>query len=215
MWPIPRMNQEIISCTFTPRHLALAHIVADHQSPLLNAYTRITLRNAELEYAILCNPTLITNTIQRFIEHHASFDCLTQFAICGPTIHEKITNKKIESAQSSYLYTHNNKDFHYTASIAPAALAQYSLIALRHRLPLQTITTPFMAQLKLYQILQGNQFRYTEFAAQLRMHHHHIDQIIATADVIKHMHVAPHVTFDLVNEHYFLVSSLGLYYLRR
>ena len=215
MWPIPRINQEIIGCTFTPRHLALAHIVADHQTPLLKAYTRITLRNAELEYATICNPTVITKAIHHFIEKYASSDCLAQFAICGPTVHEKITNKKVEIAQSSYLYTHNNKDFHYTASIAPAVLAQYSLIALKHRLPLQTITTPFMAQLKLYQILQGNQFRYTEFAAQLRMHHHHIDQIIATASVIEHMRVAPRVTFDLVNEHYFLVSSLGLYYLRR
>lgn len=216
MWPIPSITNNTIACIFTPRSITLSYFIPQQSTVLLQAYTHISFCNAELERNIICNPTVIKKIIHAFIKQHNAHNSITHFALCGPQVSEKISNKKREpSHYNSFLYTHNHKDFYYTATIDPLIIMQYQLIAIHHLLPLQTITTPFIAQLALYKTIQGTSFRYTQLADDLRTHNHHIERIIDYKTIMRYITVSSAVSFDIANEYYFLVSSLGLYYLRR
>ncbi len=149
---------------------------------------------------------------------HHNADTPVNIALCGPSIHEKITAKKtvIDKAQhTSYLYTQDDKSIYYTTTINPALLMQYQLMAIASHIQLLTITTPFIAQLKLYQTVHGTAFRHAQLAHDLRIHNHRIEDIFTDNIIPRMMQLSPNVTFDLANERYFLLSSLGLFYLRR
>lgn len=184
----------------------------------MRAYQRIPFSNAQLEQSIVCNPTHIKQTLHHFISRNNARDATVHFALRGPRIVETITNKKstIDSADyTSYLYTLDDKSFYYTVSINQALLMQYQLLTMEQYLHLATITTPFIAHLKLYQNMQGTLFAHTQLAHDLRLHNHRIEALFDDIDITTMIDIAKNVSIDVVKEFSFLVSSLGLLYLRR
>jgi len=218
MWPIPRIVDESIACIFTPRYISISYLAPTQAGVYLKAYTRIPFISAELEHSIICNSTYIKKSINTFLKKHNAQHATAHFALCGPTIREKVTNKKtsISAADhSSYLYKLDGKEFHYTVSINQAVVMQYQLLAMATGLYLDTITTPFIAQLKLYQTLHGSSFAYTQLAQDLRLHHHRIENIFDDDVIARTLSMPKNLILNLANERSFLLSSLGIFYLRR
>jgi len=218
VWPIPRIANELIACVFTPRYLSISYLSPSPSGIYLKGYRRIPLVHAELEHSIICNSTFIRKHILAFIEHHKAYYATARFALCGPVVHEKITNKKTSIAgahYSSYLYRLNAKEFHYIVSINRAIIMQYQLLAMGAGLYLDVITTPFIAHLKLYHTLHKSSFAHTKLAHDLRLHHHRIESIFDDDTVRRSLQIPKNSTLTIANERFFLLSSLGLFYLRR
>ena len=217
MWPLPRISDESISCVFTPRSISISYLKLQKNKIILAAYQRTDFLHGELEHTLMCNPTKIQQIVRTFIAQNNAH-APVNIALCGPSIDEKITAKKrvIDNAQyTSYLYTQDDKSFYYTTTINPALIMQYQLMAIATQIQLLTITTPFIAQLKLYQTIHGTAFRHTQLAHDLCTHNHRIESIFTDDIITRMIHILPNVTFALANERCFLLSSLGLFYLRR
>jgi len=217
MWPLPKISNESISCIFTPRSLSFSYLILKKDRALLKAYSRIMFSHAELENTVICNFTKIKTMMYNFITQH-NYHAQVNIALCGPSIKEKITAKKatIGTAQhASYLYTHDDKSVYYTATINPALLMQYKLMSIAAQINVFTITTPFIAHLKLYQVIHGNAFRHTQLAYDLRTHNHRIETVFTNDMLARMVDISSNVTLDLANERPFLLPSLGLFYLRR
>jgi len=218
MWPLPKVSNESITCICTPQAISLSHLQPKKGKVFLNAYQRIAFSNAELEYSLVCNPTRIRNIIGEFSEQYSP-NAPVSIAVSGPSVHEKITttNTKANNTRSiaTYLYTHNQAAVYYTTYISPALLMQYQLMAITKKINVPVITTPFLAQLTLYQTVHDSAFRHTQLAQDLRTNNHRIEHCF-TQDIIPRLAtISSALTFDLANERDFLLSSLGLFYTRR
>jgi len=212
---IPKIDDTCIACIFTPYALSISHWIPHKNKTLLSDYVRIPLSNGELEHMTLCNPTAIQQHLRYFIDRNNAQHALTLYALNGPSVDEAIQSVSTRGAESCHLYHHNDCPIEYACALHPAILAQYQLLAIRLRIHLSMITTPFIAMLKLYQSVYGSAFRHTQLSQDLRSHRHCIEDTFADDLILRMVQVNQNVTIDLAKEQFFLLSSLGLFYLRR
>jgi len=221
MWPLLKIRNDSLNCIFTPRKLILSYTSqhATNNNIVLHAYEEISCAQAELESIILCNSSSIKKTIEQFIQkNNISDETPLNFALCGPTIQEKITNKKnlIDSSlYKTYLYALAGKKFYYTVSISPALIMQYQLLAMALKQPISLITTPFIAQCNLYKFSKKNSFSSTQLAQDLRKNNHHIEHSFNDDYLVDLFYHNRSMTINYQDDKSFLLTIAGLFYHER
>lgn len=206
MWPIPALNQKIVSVFFSPDALVCSWIEKiDHGSAplIMRAYKRYSLDNLELTNLILFNPTIIKKYISSFLREHNLEDAFIAFILQGPNIAEKfvamptstpeltdfgITNNA-RSLLWEYRYLYANDEgqsVFYVYKVPRSLVLQYQLLAIALQCNLITITTHTMALLSAYQNIFGTAFRRSQLAVDMMRCDNNIADLI-TVDTLNRM----------------------------
>src|SRR5437660_12853682 len=91
MWPIPTLQNDIITISFSSENLVCSWIQKTDNQTIseIKAYQRNPLEHLELEKLILFNPTYIKNIITSFLAQHKKNNAFVAFSFKGPSISEE------------------------------------------------------------------------------------------------------------------------------
>ena len=228
MWPIPSLENELITISFSPNNLALSYIQKTDASSTpyaLRAYKHVPLDNLELENLVLYNPSKIKDVVSGFLNEHRKTNSFIAFSLQGPAITEKLVHSPSSTFNAhnanthdrgfiergyQYLYPHDNGTFvFYTYAVARSLLLQYKLFAIATRLNLLTITTQRMALLNIYKHIFGPAFRSTQLAVDMHLHNNMIEHLITPDSLKRILKIEPSIsnTDDLL----LLATACGLF----
>lgn len=228
MWPIPPLENELITISFSPSNLVLSHIQKTDSTSTpytLRAYKQVTLDNLELENLVLYNPSKIKEIVSEFLTVHQKTNSFIAFSLQGPAITEKLVHSPSSTFNANnfntqdrgyvergyhYMYPHDHGTFvFYTYSVPQSLLLQYKLFAITTRLNLVTITTQRMALLNMYKYIFGPAFRSTQLAVDMHLHNNMIERLITRDGLRRILKIEPVIssTHDLLP----LATACGLF----
>lgn len=229
MWPIPALEQELCTVSFSPDSVTCSWIQkTDNSRALLalRAYKRYSLDNLELEHLTLFNPTTIKKHISSFLAEHNKTDAFIAFSLDGPAVAEQYialpTSTPHRSdfgiAQNSsvvwdyrYLYPNDHGQFIFYVYMVPRSLIlQYQLLAIAAQCNLVAITIKSMALLTTYQHIFGTAFRRSQLGVDMMRHNNNIDALIS-ADILRRMIHMP-TTITLPDERSYIAAACGLFF---
>jgi hypothetical protein len=228
MWPIPPIEHEIVSISFSPDALVCSWIqkAKNGTAPLvLRAYKRYQLTNLELEKLILFNPTDIKKYITSFLQEHNIRNAFITFCFDGPGVTEKYVAMPTSTPhrtdfgipQSStilweyrYVYGDDHGRYIFYVYIVPRSLLlQYQLLAIAVQCNVITITTKTMALLDAYKNIFGVAFRRSQLAVDMMHSGNNIDDLISV-DAVRRMVSVP-VTINVMDESLSIAAACGLF----
>jgi hypothetical protein len=231
MWPIPALEQKIVSIDFSSEALVCTWIESNKKNdrPLLRAYKRFSLNNFELEKLIIFNPTLIKEYICSFLVEHNLSDAFIAFILHGPLITEQFVAMPTStphytdfgSAQTTrnvlweyrYLYPNDHGQFvFYVYSVPRSLVLQYELLAIAARCNLITMTTRTMMLLSAYKNIFGVAFRRSQLGLDMMRCNNNIADLI-TIDTLNRM--VNFAGFCNSSERLYCAAASGLFYSER
>src|SRR5690349_17348422 len=92
MWPIPSLQHEFVTISFSPSYIACSWIqkTKNGSAPLiLRAYQRHAIHDLELFNLIPFNPTCINKHIRSFLDCHDLHNAFIIFCLQGPSLQEQ------------------------------------------------------------------------------------------------------------------------------
>ncbi len=228
MWPIPSLEHEVVSISFSPENMTCCWIqktnMAIARAPLLmKAYKRYSLHNLELHKLIPFNPTRIKKYISSFLYEHNLQNAFITFCLDGiaekcvvlptSTPHRADFDiKNVSSMQWEYRYLYPNHDgqhVFYVYAVPRSLILQYKLLAIAAQCNLVTMTTQTVALLDAYKHIFGTAFRKSQLAVDMMRHDNVIADLISV-DAIRRMIVVPsHI--NLNEEKNFIATACGLF----
>jgi len=228
MWPIPSLENELITISFSPNNLVLSYIQKTNSAPtpyLLRAYKNVALHDLELENLILYNPSKIKEIISEFLTTHQKQNSFVAFSLQGPAITERLISSPTSTLNEArfnvqntgfiergyhYMYPHDNGTFvFYTYAVPRSLLLQYQLLAIAAHLNLTTITTQRMALLNIYKYIFGPAFRCTQLAIDMHLHNNMIEQLITKEGLRRIIKMEPSIKTN--DEFLHLATACGLF----
>ena len=230
MWPLPTINNELLSISLNDTALTCSWIQSTKNSTptMLKAYASYPLNNLEYHNALVFNPTYLTHCIQNFIHQNHLEHAYCMLSISGKSIVEAITTLPIASPQPTdfsftklrnllwdyrYLYPNNNDQFDfYVCGITQSLLVQYQLMAIALPVNLLVITTELMALLNLYKRQYGPTFRHSQLARDMMRHNNDIHQLFTLDTIRRNLAIKPSLSIDIEQEKLGLLLALGLFY---
>src|SRR4030095_12236417 len=172
MWPIPALEQELCTISFSPDSIACSWIQQTNNglAPLeLRAYQRYQLDNGELEHGMIFSPTVVAQCINSFLHEQNRKNSFIVFSVNGSAIVEQFialptstphaTDFNIVYSSNSvwgyrYLYPNDDGQFVFYVYVVPRLLVlQYQLLAMTVGCNFIAITTKNMALLSAYKHL--------------------------------------------------------------
>ncbi len=228
MWPIPRLNHELVTIGCTPNTLALAWITrSGTRTPTLMAYRTIPFKHLQLHNAQLFNPNIIATHITNFLSLYNLPDAFVSIWINGSAIkqqlitcsHAQPTAQELGIVDSyrhqwdyQYLYsTHDGRFVFYVTSIAKELVFQYQLLAIAARLNLITLTTYQIALLHLYRFIQGDTFRHSKMAYHIQEKNNQLDLLFTPESITRTISINPALQIDMIAELPILLGMVGLF----
>lgn len=227
MWPLPPLDNQVVTITFQPQHLCCSWITQTHgRAPLsLRAYQRFPLQQLELERLTIFNPTRIKKKIATFLHKHKLSHAFIIFGLNGPELKEKIVTLDTASPTRDdfvlpttkdllwdfcYLYPKGDGKFiFYVYGIPQYLLFQYQLLAITAQLNVIKITPLRMALLHMYKFIYGPAFR-TGQLAQDMLRHNNIIENVFSKDMISRIVEVP-VNLEKQNELPYVLQSCSLF----
>lgn len=228
MWPIPRINHEIVTIGCTPTILACAWITQTKKhTPCLMAYQTTPLSHLQLHNAQPFNPTVIGNHLINFLQRHNLTHAFVSIWIDGPTIkqylvtcsHAHPTTKELGIVDSdSYLWEHfylypttDGRFVFYVVGISRHVIFQYQLLAITHQINLITLTSYQMTLLHLYRFIQGDTFRHSKLAYDINGKNNQLDLLFTQETIARTLTIDPAVTISIADEFPLLLGMVGLF----
>jgi hypothetical protein len=227
MWPIPRINHEIVTIGCTPTTLACAWIIQKKQAPCLMAYQTTPLPHLQLHNAQPFNPTMIGNHIVQFLQRYKLTHAFVSLWLDGPAIkqylvtcshaHPTTQELGIVDADSNvwehfYLYpTADGRFVFYVVGISKKIIFQYQLLAISHRINLITLTSYQMTLLHLYRFIQGDTFRHTKLSYDIKDKNNQLDLLFTQETISRTLTIDPSVTISMADEFLLLLGMVGLF----
>lgn len=228
MWPIPPLEHELITISFSPNNLVLSWIQKNttNNAPLqFTAYERHELHNLELEKLILFNPTRIGQLIKDFLSRHNKHNAFIAFSLRGesltekfitlPTSHPKTTDFGITQSSNflwGYRFMYHNHDgqaVFYLYKIPRSLLLQYKLLAIAMNINLIMISTHHMTYFNAYKNIFGLSFRQTQFGLDMMGNNNKIENLLS-ADILQRM-ITPLPNILVSDERTYLANAYGLF----
>lgn len=228
MWPLPPLENELITISFSPNNLTLSWIQKNTKTktPLqCTAYERHELSNLELEKLILFNPTHIAKLITHFLSRHKKHNAFIAFSLQGaslteefitlPTSHPKATDFGMTPSSNflwGYRFMYHNHDgqaVFYVYKIPRSLLLQYKLLTITTKMNLIMITTQTMSYFNAYKTIFGSSFRQSQFGLDMMRHNNKIENLIST-DILKRV-ITPPINISIADEHAYLANAYGLF----
>ncbi len=227
MWPLPQLNNNIVTITFHPQHLCCSWIIPSgkYAKLTLRAYERFPLQNLELEQLTIFNPTHIKKTITSFLQkHHLSNTCIV-FGLTGPGLKEKmVTLSKASPTPDDftlpitkdllwdfrYLYPkQNGTHVFYGYGIPQHLLFQYQLLAIAAQLNVIKITPIRVALFHAYKFFHGHAYRQGKLALDMTQYNNMIEQTF-TQDSLSRLVAIP-ASIDKQQELAYVLQACGLF----
>lgn len=227
MWPIPSLEREFVSISFSAENLTCCWIqrINAAAAPLvIRAYKRYKLTNLELYNLVPFNPTQIKKYINLFLTTHNLHDAFIIFCFDGlteqystlPTSTPARADFNIKNSTSvqweyRYLYPHDDGQYMFYVYIVPRTLLlQYKLLAIATACNVITMTTMTAAILDAYKNIFGVAFRKSQLAIDMMRCDNNIKNLISI-DAIRRMVVVP-AGINLSEEKSFIAAACGLFY---
>lgn len=227
MWPLPPLENKLVTITFHPQRLTCSWIESTgKRAPLsLRAYKQYPFTNLELEHLVVYNPTRIKQHIVEFLHTYKLTNACIIFGLCGSGIKEKFIT--VSSAQPSrdnfniphtkqiywdccYLYPNDTGQFvFYVFTLPHYLLFQYKLLAIHSSLNLIKIAPVRMALFQAYKFLYGQAFRQGQLAKDMIRYHQRIEHVF-TPDIINRIIAIPHAV-DKHHELPYILEACGLF----
>ena len=228
MWPIPALDHDVVSVSFSSDSIACTWIqkIKNATAPLIiRAYKRYPLHNLELVQLKIFNPNLVQQYISSFLHEHNKTNAFIVFSVDGPGIVEEFitmptsTPHRIDFAmpQSSnllweyrYVYTNDHGQYiFYVYAVARSLVLQYELLAIALQCNLIGITTKNMALLCAYKNIFGVAFRRSQLAIDM-MRSNNIIETVITDDTLRRMMSIPS-DIILAQERSYIIAACGLF----
>jgi hypothetical protein len=228
MWPIPALERELITISFSSKNLCCSWIQKTKRgsAPLvLRAYERHELHNLELEHLTLFNPTKIKYLITSFVSQHKKSNAFVAFSFHGSGITEKLIAHTTSTPQRAdfgvphssnvlwdyrYLYPNDNNQFiFYLYAIPRLLLLQYELLAIAAHLNVIAMTTQHMALLSAYKYMFGAAFRKSQLGIDMMHHHNNYEKLISPTILARMITIPP--TIRIQDELTHLATACGLF----
>ena len=224
MWPLPTLQNDIITISFSPDNLVCSWIQkTDNQSRIeIKAYQRTTLEHLELEKLILFNPTHIKNIITTFTSKLNKNNAFIAFSLHGLSIVEEyitlasstpkredfgIPHSSNRLWNYQYLYQNDKGQFvFYLYKVPRSLLLQYKLLAIATKSNLITITTQNIALLQCYKNIA---LRQSTFAVAMMQHHNNLELLISSEIMQQVMTIPSNICIK--EELPYLATSYGLF----
>jgi len=186
VWPLPTIENELITLSLNPTELTCAWITQEKNrtKPTLKALKKISITNCAFENNIIFSPKFLYTHVAQFIEFNKLHNAFITCALSGPSVIQEIIafqtatptlddlkkddfHKKIWNIE--YLYPTDEAQFqYYIAGIPRELLFQYQLFIRTVSLNLLTITTPFIAQFQVYQHMHNYTIRQEQLAQDMK-----------------------------------------------
>lgn len=218
IWTPKRNPDEFISINFMPDYLTLCAIkktdpkITGHHFQL-KALTGIPFSHDEYNEGRVYNPTAIGNHITNFLSSHGTKKTPIAFTISGNHIAQQFiscptaspwqptsSQSKQQLIDSCSLYPEENGSYmHYTCTIERAIVMQYQLMAIAHKLNLQSISTAAMAHLNLYRFLQNNSVCHTSLASILEKNNNDTTRLVCPQTIQTIAQIPAHVEKSVGN----------------
>lgn len=226
MWPIPPLQNEIVSIVFSKNTIACCWIKKDdHIRFSVKAYKKYILSGLELEKNMIFNPTAMKKYITPFLQEHNllhafllfSIDesILTEYFIAMPTSTPSITDfTKFRSNTLlwGYQYIYPNDEgssIFYVYTIARATLLQYQLCAIANQYNLIAIIPKTIALLSFYQSIFNSAFRTSQLALDMMQNQNKVEDLISY-DNVNRLVMMPKM-IDLQEEYKYIAAACGLF----
>ena len=227
MWPLVKLDNNIVTMTFHPQHLCLSWITHKKgRAPLaLQAYKRFPLHNLELERLTIFNPTQLKKMITSFLSTHKLNNAFVIFGLSGPGIKEKMVTVSHASPTPDdfalpiskdllwdfqYLYPKDNSQFvFYVYGIPQHILFQYQLLAIAAKLNVIKITPARVGLFNAYQFLFGDAFRQGQLALDMIRNHNMIEQVFTNETITRMIEISPDI--DKKQEQSHILQACGLF----
>jgi len=232
MWPIPALEHELISISFSPDSVACSWIqkTTTGTAPLiLRAYKRYLLTNLELENLTIFNPTVIKKHITSFLQEHNLSNAFIAISLQGPGLMEKFVTMPTSTPHHTdfgiatvsnvqweyrYLYPSDHGQYvFYVYSFPRSLLLQYKLLAIAAQLNVIAITTKTMSLLDTYKNVFGTAFRRSQLAIDMMRHNNNIDKLISV-DALRRIITIP-AEIGVLAEKSSIASACGLFFSER
>ena len=227
MWPIPTLDNDIVTFSFYDDALVCSWIEKKHGhiNAHVKAYQRHSLEHLELEKLILFNPTHIKNIMIQFLceykKHNAFIACsfhgtsIVEYCIALAISTPKREDFSIPHSSTmlwNYQYLYQNEDgqfVFYVYKMPQFLLLQYKLLAIAVGCNVITMTTQSLALLHCYKNIFGTVFRQSQLAVDMMRHNNHFEHIIST-DMLQRTISMP-TSLSLKKELPYLATSYGLF----
>jgi len=227
MWPLPRINDELVAIVMSPSHLSLG-VIKKTMSPIapfeLHAYRSIPIKDS-MHKTMIYNTTFLEQQIGSFVATYKLEDAFFALCISGERVEERLVKLKNSSPTTAdfshlalhklvwdytYLYAHEQGEFVFAVSgVQRELLFQYQLLALSLGINLVTLTTPFNPLISLYRYVQGAAFRQAKLASDMQAHQHRLENYFTPTMYNRIVHAGQQVESGT------LLSMIGLYCMER
>lgn len=227
MWPIPSLQHEFVSITFSSQAITCSWIqkTTKGAAPLiLRAYKRYSLNNFELYNLIPFNPTIIKKYILSFLHQYHLRNVFILFCLDGPIVVEQFVSMStsaihrtdfaipnISSAQWEYRYIYPNDGQYvfYVYAIPRSLILQYELLTMSMQCNVVTITTKTAALLAAYKNIFGTAFRKSQLAMDMMKYDNNVEDLVS-ADALRRTIMIDN-SIDIKNEKIFIAAACGLF----
>lgn len=203
MWPIPPLEHELVSISFSSDAIICSWIqkTKTASAPLiLRAYQHYSLHNLECVRLIPFNFIEIKKHIHFFLSRYGLQNAFIVFCLDGiaekyvtlPTSTPHRTDfdmPKNNSIQWEYRYLYSDHDgqhIFYVYTVPQSLILQYKLLAIALQCNLIGITTKTAALLDAYKHIFGTAFRKSQLAVDMMRHDNDIRALI-TDDAVRRM----------------------------
>jgi hypothetical protein len=229
MWPIPVVEHEIVTVSFSSDSLVCSWIQKTNNglAPLvLRAYERYLFDNLELEHLTIFNPTTIKKHITSFLHKHDKQNAFIVFSLDGSGVTEQFVALPTSTPHRAdfgvtyssnvlwghrYVYPNDHgQSVFYVYSVPRSLLLQYQLLAVAAECNVITITTKNMGLLTVYKHIFGAAFRRSQLAIDMMRHNNNIDDLISV-DILKRIITVP-LSVQLNDERSYIAAACGLFF---
>ena len=231
MWPFPKITNNIVSVSYTPHAITCNWITPyTKQAPyILMSHQKTDFVYNSNPATSLHNPSQFTSILNTFLKKHHLKNAFVYLSVSGPQVVEDFVSLATASPQKkdfpqdkikncmwdfNYLYTNEaSRGIFYMCGIKRESLAQFQLCAIKLGINLIAITTPTYALLRTYKTLSGPAFRHSKLAQDMKLHAHHVENMISYDSIQRLLHVPLHCSIKTLQEKNALAVSLGLFLL--
>jgi len=229
MWPIPTLEQELCTISFSPDSIACSWIQKTNNglAPLeLRAYQRYQLDNLELVHGTIFSPTVVAQYVNAFLHEQNRKNSFVVLSVEGSAIDEQFialptstphsTDFNIVYSSNSvwgyrYLYPNDAGQFvFYVYSVPRSLVLQYQLLAIKVGCNFIAITTKNMALLSAYKHLFGAAFRRSQLAVDMMHCNNTIDELISS-EILKRIIKVP-IEVAVHSERSYIATACGLFF---
>lgn len=169
----PINKSDVVAIAFKPESITYSLIQSDNgKAPVsIKAFKHVPLNNFELTQQIIFNPTCISKHINSFFDTYKIKDVPVRISLQGATIFEQfftiagtdicpetLKNPQLKDIiwQETLITRHPHQSMYYVCGISRHQLLQYKLLAFKHQLPVECISTHTLSLLSAYHALHND-----------------------------------------------------------